>query len=58
MPAGDVQALADAIDTLADTPHDILTRMGQAARARVLVRHDVDREAAKLAQLIRGAANV
>ena len=58
VPAGDVQALADAIDTLADTPHDALTRMGQAARARVLVRHDVDREAAKLGHLIRGASNV
>lgn len=55
VPAGDVQALADAIDTLAETPHARLLRMGQAARARVLIRHDVDREAAKLAQLIRSA---
>ncbi len=56
VPAGDVQGLADAIDTLADTAHEVLSRMGQAARARVLVRHDIDREASKLAQLIRGAA--
>ena len=33
-----------------------VSRMGQAARAGVLVRHDIDREASKLAQLIRGAA--
>lgn len=56
VPAGDVQALADAIDTMADTPFEDLAQMGRAARARVLVRHDVDNEAAKLAQLIRGSA--
>ncbi|WP_151718854.1 glycosyltransferase [Gemmobacter serpentinus] len=55
VPAGDVQALADAMDTLGDMPYDRLCRMGQAARARVMVRHDIDREAAKLAQFIRSA---
>ena len=55
VPAGDVQGLADAIDTLADMPYDDLVRMGQAARARVLVRHDIDNEATKLGHLIRGA---
>ena len=55
VPAGDVQALADAMDSFGDLSYDALCRMGQAARARVLVRHDIDREAAKLAQFIRGA---
>lgn len=54
LPAGDVQALADAMASLGDLSYDTLCHMGQAARARVLVRHDIDREAAKLAQLIRG----
>lgn len=54
VPAGDAQALADAIDIFAGTPHAALARMGQSARARVLERHDVNREAEKLATLIRG----
>lgn len=54
VPAGDAQALADAIDVFAEMPHASLARMGQSARARVLERHDVNREAEKLATLIRG----
>jgi colanic acid/amylovoran biosynthesis glycosyltransferase len=51
VPAGDVDALARAmIDCLAASA-DTLTRMGEAARTRVLARHDVDIEAAKLAGL-------
>jgi colanic acid/amylovoran biosynthesis glycosyltransferase len=51
VPAGDAQALADAIATLAATPHFRLADMAHAARARVLARHDVDGEAARLAKL-------
>ncbi len=51
VPAGDAQALATAIARLAATPHATLTAMGQAARSRVLARHNVDTEAAKLATL-------
>ncbi|MFN3969822.1 MAG: glycosyltransferase [Gemmobacter sp.] len=48
VPAGDAQALATAIDQLAATPFDRLSAMGTAARARVLARHDIDHEAARL----------
>lgn len=56
VPAGDADALAGAIGALAATPPDRLAAMGTAGRARVLDRHDIDREAAKLAALIRAAA--
>ncbi|MDO8311106.1 MAG: glycosyltransferase, partial [Sideroxyarcus sp.] len=51
VPAGDAQALAEAIDELAATPHDRLIVMGKAARTRVFARHDIDTEAAKLTEL-------
>ncbi|MBC8057219.1 MAG: glycosyltransferase [Rhizobiales bacterium] len=55
VPAGDVERLADAIEAcLAATP-DALARMGEAAHRRVLARHDVDHEAAKLAALFAKA---
>lgn len=53
--AGDVQALADAMQLCLQTPVDVLVRMGEAARQRVLERHDIDTEATKLAALFRGA---
>ena len=43
------------IDCLA-APADALARMGEAARERVLARHDVDTEAAKLAGLFAASA--
>ena len=50
-PAGDVDALAAAMrDCLEATP-EALARLGERARERVLRRHDVDTEAAKLAAL-------
>ena len=55
VPAGDAGALSGAVRALAATPPEALARMGSAARARALARHDVDTEAAKLADLIRGA---
>jgi len=51
VPAGDAAALARAIATLAATPAEQLATMGSAARARVLDRHAIDREAEKLATL-------
>lgn len=56
VPAGDAIALAEAIAALAATPAASLTAMGAAARTRVLERHDIDVEAAKLAALISGSA--
>ncbi|WP_113910743.1 glycosyltransferase [Roseovarius dicentrarchi] len=55
VPAGDGAALAGAIAQMADTPRSTLADMGNAGRARVLARHDVDAEAAKLADHIRAA---
>lgn len=54
VPAGDAGALAAAMADLADTPPERLTEMAEAGRARVLTRHDVQTEAAKLAALIAG----
>lgn len=50
VPAGDVQALADAVADLIATPVTALEAMGQAGRARVLARHDADAGAARLAR--------
>lgn len=55
VPAGDAQALADAIDAFAAMPHAALVAMGQAARLRVFARHDADVEAARLANLFAQA---
>lgn len=52
VPAGDIDALATAIDTFAKTTPAKLAKMGEAARTRVLERHDVSTEARKLAELI------
>lgn len=49
VPAGDAEAFADAIETLAATPAETRDAMGRAGRARVLARHAVDGEAEKLA---------
>lgn len=55
VPAGDAEALAEAITALAATPHEALARMGRAAREAVMARHDIDAEAARLAALFRAA---
>ncbi|WP_435257482.1 glycosyltransferase [Thioclava sp. FR2] len=52
VPAGDPKALAKAIKDLAETPRDRLSIMGQTAHHRVLMRHNIDTEAEKLAILI------
>ncbi len=49
--AGDVHALADAMTACLDATPEALQRLGDAAHARVLARHDVDIEAKKLATL-------
>jgi len=48
-PAGDVDALVAAIEACLATPADALARMADAAQARVLARHSIGTEAAKLA---------
>lgn len=55
VPAGDVDALAAAMDRFARTNDATLAQMGQNARIRVLQRHDIDVEAAKLAAAMQGA---
>ncbi len=52
-PAGDVEVMAQRMEECLNTPPDVLARMGEAARARVLARHDVDTEAAKLEGLFQ-----
>jgi glycosyltransferase involved in cell wall biosynthesis len=51
VPAGDVAGLAAALRECLSAPIDRLAAMANAARALVRERHDVDREAAKLATL-------
>ncbi len=55
VPAGDVEALVEAMQACLDAPTDMLTRFGEAGRKRVLARHDADIEAMKLAKLFRDA---
>lgn len=50
VPAGDSHALAQAILDLANSAPETLARMGAAGRERALARHDVNKEAASLAQ--------
>ena len=50
-PAGDVEELVLAIKLCLNAPAETLSRMASAAHARVLERHDIDIEAAKLAVL-------
>ena len=51
-PAGDVEALAKAMDECIHADADRLQTMGEAAHERVLQRHDIDHEAGKLHALI------
>jgi len=55
VPAGDIDALAQAVGEMAETPAEALAQMGQAGRTRVLARHDAEAEAAKLADHIAAA---
>ncbi len=55
-PAGAVEELAAALADCLAQPPEVLQRMGEAAYGRVLERHDIDTEAAKLAELFRAQA--
>jgi colanic acid/amylovoran biosynthesis glycosyltransferase len=57
VPAGDVEALVEAMRACLDSSSTDLARMGDAAHERVLARHDLHREATKLAALIYRAAD-
>jgi colanic acid/amylovoran biosynthesis glycosyltransferase len=57
VPAGDVDALAEAIRACLAMSPAALARLGEAARLRVLERHDIDIEAGKLAQLFASASS-
>jgi glycosyltransferase involved in cell wall biosynthesis len=52
VPAGDIDALVAAMIKMSQVPTAELDKMGKAARTRVLERHDVAKEAAKLAGYI------
>ncbi|MGP0087122.1 MAG: glycosyltransferase family 4 protein [Steroidobacteraceae bacterium] len=58
VPAGDVQALTEAMQACLDAPAQTLAQLGEAARERVLARHDVDVEARKLAMLFETTPSV
>ena len=55
VPAGDLQALVGAMKACLEASGETLTRLGSCARERVVARHDVNREAAKLARLFAGS---
>lgn len=54
VPAGDPDALANAMADMAQTNPETLNEMVQASRGRVLQRHDVAIEADKMASHIKG----
>lgn len=55
VPAGDVEALAHAMQACLNAPADTLAHMGEAAYERVLARHNVDTQAAQLDMLFRAS---
>lgn len=55
-PAGAVEELAVAMADCLEQPAEALQRMGEAAYQRVLQRHDIDTEAAKLASYFKALA--
>jgi len=54
-PAGSVEQMAAAIRRCLDASEAELKAMGEAARARALERHDIDREAERLAEIFESA---
>ena len=57
IPAGSLDDLVAAIEICLEAPSHELQRMGESGRKRVLERHSIDTEVAKLATLIAGPAN-
>jgi glycosyltransferase involved in cell wall biosynthesis len=58
VPAGSVPELVQAMKSCLSTPLAAMDDMGQQARERVLQRHDIDREAQKLADFFLESAAV
>ena len=56
VPAGEVDALADALQACLEASGSTLARMGRNARERVAIHHSVHVEAAKLARLFSESA--
>lgn len=56
IPAGDAEALASAMQTCLETSHETIASMGDSAYATVIERHNADKEASKLANLISSAS--
>jgi glycosyltransferase involved in cell wall biosynthesis len=52
VPAGDLESLAASMEECLGMAAEAIAQMGESARQRVLQRHDVDKEAAKLVALI------
>jgi glycosyltransferase involved in cell wall biosynthesis len=57
VPAGDVDALSQAMQECLEAPVETLALMGEAAQKRVLERHNVDTQAEQLESLFRGTLN-
>lgn len=57
VPAGSVEALADAMEDCLRQPQDRLAAIGEAAYQRVVERHSIDTEAAKMKELFRRYAD-
>lgn len=53
VPAGDVEALVQAMRECLAAPTNVLIRMGESARRRVLERHDADKSASMLKDLFQ-----
>jgi colanic acid/amylovoran biosynthesis glycosyltransferase len=56
IPGGDVIALAGAMESCLAASDDTISEMGERARRRVLERHDIDKETAKLVTLFAAEA--
>jgi glycosyltransferase involved in cell wall biosynthesis len=57
VPAGDAEALTDAMRSCLHASAETLMQMGQAAQNRALSRHNVTTEATKLANLFKSLSN-
>jgi colanic acid/amylovoran biosynthesis glycosyltransferase len=55
VPAGDSEALAEAIQACLNAPVNVLAKMGEAAYSRILMRHDVNAAAGMLMSEMAGS---